>query len=138
MKKVPEGQQVTFVEGISTMMGAGEPSLKDGIGIHHYSCNKDMVNEAFYSSDGDFMIVPQEGRLLIETEMGKIQVEPFEIVILQRGLKFSVKLPDGHSKGYMNEVYKGHYTLPDLGPIGSNCLANARDFEIPVAWYEDK
>jgi homogentisate 1,2-dioxygenase len=28
--------------------------------------------------------------------------------------------------------------LPDLGPIGANCLANARDFEIPVAWFEDK
>lgn len=75
------------------MMGAGEPSLKDGIGIHHYSCNRSMDNEAFYSSDGDFMIVPQEGAILIETEMGRLHVEPLEIVILPRGLKFSVKLP---------------------------------------------
>jgi len=120
------------------MMGAGEPSLKDGIGIHHYSCNASMGNTVFCSSDGDILVVPQEGRLLIETEMGKLLVGPFEIVLLPRGLKFSVQLPDGKSKGYLNEVYKGHYVLPDLGPIGSNCLANPRDFETPVAWFEDK
>jgi len=97
-----------------------------------------MGNTVFYSSDGDLLVVPQEGKLLIETEMGKLLVEPFEIVVLPRGLKFSVQLPDGFSKGYLNEVYKGHYVLPDLGPIGSNCLANPRDFEAPVAWYEDK
>ena len=138
MKHVAEGEKVKFWEGITTMMGAGEPSMKDGLGIHVYSCNADMENEAFYSSDGDFMIVPQEGSLLIETEMGKLHVIPREIVILPRGLKFRVKLPEGKARGYMNELYKGHYTLPELGPIGSNCLANARDFEYPVAWYEDK
>ena len=28
--------------------------------------------------------------------------------------------------------------LPDLGAIGSNGLANPRDFQTPVAWYEDR
>lgn len=37
----------------------------------------------------------------------------------------------------MCEVYKGHFILPDMGPIGSNGMANGRDFEVPVAWYED-
>ena len=29
------------------------------------------------------------------------------------------------------------FRLPELGPIGSNGLANPRDFETPVAWFED-
>jgi homogentisate 1,2-dioxygenase len=33
------------------------------------------------------------------------------------------------------ELYQGHFILPELGPIGSNCLANPRDFQIPVADY---
>lgn len=37
----------------------------------------------------------------------------------------------------MCEVYKNHFVIPDLGPIGSNGSANPRDFEVPVAWYED-
>ena len=45
---------------------------------------------------------------------------------------------EGKSKGYLCEVYRGHFVLPDLGPLGSNGLANPRDFETPVAWYEDK
>jgi homogentisate 1,2-dioxygenase len=49
-----------------------------------------------------------------------------------------VELLDGEARGYMCEVYKGHFVIPDLGPIGSNCLANPRDFETPIAWYEDK
>lgn len=45
---------------------------------------------------------------------------------------------EGKSKGYLTEVFKGHFVIPDLGPIGANCLANPRDFLIPSAWYEDK
>ena len=42
------------------------------------------------------------------------------------------------ARGYICENYGAHFRLPDLGPIGANGLANPRDFEIPVAWYEDK
>lgn len=97
-----------------------------------------MDKTAFYSSDGDFLIVPQEGSLILKTEFGIMHVENQEIAVIQRGIKFSVELPDGKSKGYMCEIYKNHFVLPDLGPIGSNGLANARDFLTPVAWYEDK
>ena len=37
----------------------------------------------------------------------------------------------------MLEVFGSHFTLPDLGPIGANGLANPRDFLTPVAHYED-
>ena len=137
MKYPPADQKVNFIDGIITMGGAGGPALKDGMSIMIYSCNSNMEKEAFYSSDGDMLIVPQEGPLLIKTELGRLRVDPWEICVVQRGIKFSVDLIEGKSKGYMTEVFKGHFVIPDLGPIGSNGLANGRDFEIPVSWYED-
>lgn len=58
--------------------------------------------------------------------------------MVQRGIKFLVELVDGTARGYICELYKGHFVIPDLGPIGSNGLANPRDFETPVSWFEDK
>eukprot|EP00349_Pseudokeronopsis_sp_Brazil_P000981 CAMPEP_0202961720 /NCGR_PEP_ID=MMETSP1396-20130829/5789_1 /ASSEMBLY_ACC=CAM_ASM_000872 /TAXON_ID= /ORGANISM="Pseudokeronopsis sp., Strain Brazil" /LENGTH=325 /DNA_ID=CAMNT_0049681763 /DNA_START=201 /DNA_END=1174 /DNA_ORIENTATION=+ len=137
--KYPEGDaKVNFIEGITTYCGAGSPQLKTGISIHFFSFNAPMVKEAFYSSDGDFLIVPQEGRLFIRTEFGRMCVEPWEICVIQRGIKFAVDPLDGKARGYMCEVYKGHFILPDEGPIGANSMASPRDFQIPVAWAEDK
>lgn len=96
-----------------------------------------MEKQAFYSSDGDFLIVPQQGALLIKTELGIMKVEPLEIAIVQRGVKFGVDVLEGESRGYICEVYRGHFVIPDLGPIGANGMANPRDFKTPVAWYED-
>jgi homogentisate 1,2-dioxygenase len=75
--------------------------------------------------------------LKITTEFGKLLVSPHEICVMQRGIRFSVEL-DEPSRGYILEVYNRHFILPDLGPIGSNGLANPRDFEHPSAWYEDR
>ncbi|MEP7149094.1 MAG: homogentisate 1,2-dioxygenase [Acidobacteriota bacterium] len=47
-------------------------------------------------------------------------------------------VPDLTARGYICENYGQQFRLPDLGPIGANGLANPRDFETPVAWYEDK
>ena len=96
-----------------------------------------MEKQAFYSSDGDLLIVPQEGELLFKTEFGRIRVEPQEIIVVPRGVKVSVDLIGEKARGYICEIYKGHFNIPDLGPIGSNGLAAGRNFEIPVAWYED-
>lgn len=133
---VGEGQNVDFVQGISTMAGIGDPALKTGLAIYMYSCNKSMENKAFYSSDGDFLIVPQIGSLTLKTEMGRIHVDVQEIVVVPRGIKFSVCV-EGPSRGYICEIFSGHLRLPELGPIGANGLANARDFLIPSAWFED-
>lgn len=48
-----------------------------------------------------------------------------------------MKLPNGPVRGYILELYQNHFTLPELGPIGSNCLANARDFQAPIACYDE-
>lgn len=65
---------------------------------------------------------------MIKTELGIMKVSPLEIAVVQRGIKFLVNPIEGEAKGYVLEVYKGHFTLPELGPIGSNCMANPQDF----------
>lgn len=130
-------EKIDFVEGLSTVAGAGDPKTKCGLAIHVYTCNSSMKNRAFYNADGDFLIVPQAGNLLIFTEFGKMQVKPNEIAVIQQGMRFSVHISEP-SRGYILEVFGQHFILPDLGPIGANGLANPRDFLTPVAWYEDK
>ncbi|ODV90075.1 hypothetical protein CANCADRAFT_31144 [Tortispora caseinolytica NRRL Y-17796] len=130
-------EEATFLEGLQLVAGAGDPRVKNGIGIYVYAAGKDMGNEAFYNADGDFLFVPQTGDLDIETELGKLYVRPCEIVVIPRGIRFRIKMPSGPVRGYILEIFNNHFELPELGPIGSNGLANARDFEAPVAAYVD-
>jgi homogentisate 1,2-dioxygenase len=117
--------------------GAGEPATKTGLGIYIYACGKSMGKQAFYNADGDFLIVPERGTLDIQTELGYLLVRSNEIVVIPRGIRFRVELPNGSSRGYVLEIYTNHFELPELGPIGSNGLANARDFQAPVASFDD-
>ncbi|XP_037785380.1 homogentisate 1,2-dioxygenase-like [Penaeus monodon] len=126
-----------FVEGLRTVCGAGDPTVRHGCIIHIYACNKSMGDSAFQNSDGDFLIVPQQGVLDITTEYGRLRVSPNEICVVQSGMRFNVAV-QGPTRGYILEVYDGHFILPNLGPIGANGLANPRDFLTPVAWYEDR
>ncbi|CAA3005988.1 homogentisate 1,2-dioxygenase [Olea europaea subsp. europaea] len=133
--EVPEAP-IDFIDGLYTLCGAGSSYLRHGFAIHMYAANKSMDNCAFCSADGDFLLVPQEGRLWITTEFGKLQVSPGEVVVLPQGVRFVVELPDGPSRGYVAEIFGTHFQLPDLGPIGANGLASPRDFLIPVAWFD--
>ncbi|XP_063608769.1 homogentisate 1,2-dioxygenase-like [Penaeus indicus] len=126
-----------FVEGLRTVCGAGNATVRHGCIIHIYACNKSMGDSAFQNSDGDFLIVPQQGVLDITTEYGRLRVAPNEICVVQSGMRFNVAV-QGPTRGYILEVYDGHFVLPNLGPIGANGLANPRDFLTPVAWYEDR
>jgi len=126
-----------FIEGLLTIAGVGDISLKTGISVYVYTANTSMKEKCFYNSDGDFLIVPQQGRLDIQTEFGWLEVSPGEICVIQRGIKFLVRVPDGPSRGYILEVFGGHFQIPDLGPIGANGLANPRDFLSPVAAFEE-
>lgn len=129
-------EKVDFIEGLKTLCGAGDPKDRHGIAIHIYVCNTSMENKCFYNADGDFLIVPQQGSLHVQTEFGKIQVDPNEICVIQHGMKFSIDI-NGPSRGYILEVFDSHFVLPYLGPIGANGSANPRDFLTPVAYYED-
>ena len=127
-----------FIYGLFTMAGNGDAAMHSGIGIHVYAANSPMVDRVFYDADGELLIVPQLGRLSLRTEMGILHVDPCEIAVIPRGIKFRVELPDGQARGYICENYGALLRLPELGPIGANGLANPRDFQTPVAAYEDR
>jgi homogentisate 1,2-dioxygenase len=130
---------VNFVQGLVTMAGAGDAEAHNGLAIHLYACSASMTTEhsCFCNADGDMLIVPQTGTIVVTTEFGVMRVEPCEICVVQRGMKFAVDVLDGAARGYVLEILKGHFVLPDLGPIGANGLANPRDFETPVAAFVD-
>ena len=128
---------VDFVEGLYTMAGNGSPAAQQGVGIHLYAADRDMAGRFFYDADGELLLVPQLGRLRIATELGVLDVEPQQVAVVPRGIRFRVELPDGPSRGYVLENFGAPLRLPELGPIGANGLANPRDFETPVAAYED-
>lgn len=134
---VPERSQ-DFVDGLATMGANGNVRMQAGIGIHLYLANTSMVDRFFYDADGELLVVPQQGALHFHTEFGIIEARPGEIVIVPRGVKFRVALPDGPARGYVCENYGAILRLPERGPIGSDGLANTRDFQVPTAAYETR
>jgi homogentisate 1,2-dioxygenase len=131
-------EPVTFIDGVRTMTTCGDADARLGMSAGIYLATRQMDDDYFYDADGELLIVPQQGRLLLETEMGKLTAAPGEICILPRGVKFRVMLPDGVARGYLCENYGALLTLPNRGVIGANGLASARDFLTPVAAFEDK
>jgi homogentisate 1,2-dioxygenase len=127
-----------FIDGLATMAGNGDPAAMSGCGIHVYAANRSMADRYFYDADGELLIVPQQGRLHLATEFGNIDIEPQEIAVVPRGVRFRIELPDGAGRGYVCENYGAPFRLPDLGVIGSNGLANPRDFLTPQAAFEDR
>lgn len=128
--------QVDWVDGLKTVAGNGDPSLREGLAVHIYAANASMGNRAFCNNDGDMLILAQQGRLDVQTEFGRLMVRPGELLVIQRGIKFKINLPDGPSRGYIQEIYGSHYELPELGPLGGSGLASPRDFEHPVASFD--
>jgi homogentisate 1,2-dioxygenase len=84
------------------------------------------------------LIVAEMNDIRFLTELGIIDIEPGEIAVIPRGLKFRVELRNGRARRYICENNGTQFRLPDLGPIGANGLANPRDFETPIAWYVDR
>jgi homogentisate 1,2-dioxygenase len=127
-----------LVQGIVTLGGNGNVATQAGMAAHIYAANASMTDKYFYNADGEMLVLPQQGRARFVTELGVLECTPGEIAILPRGLRFRVELPDGPSRGYICENYGAALRLPELGPLGSNGLANPRDFLAPVAAFEDK
>jgi homogentisate 1,2-dioxygenase len=127
-----------FIDGLATMGGNGDPSLRSGVAVHIYRAARPMARRVFCNADGELLIVPQMGRLLLVTEFGRIEAGPGEIAVVPRGVKFRVELPEGRARGYVCENYGALFRLPELGPIGANGLANPGDFMAPAAAFEDR
>ncbi|MFJ6857713.1 homogentisate 1,2-dioxygenase [Streptomyces werraensis] len=125
-----------FLAGLWTLGGNGDVTQRSGMAVHLYHANASM-RRVFSDADGELLIVPERGVLLLRTELGMLHVEPGHIALIPRGVRFRVELLDETARGYVCENYGAPFRLPDLGPIGANGLANARDFRAPVAAYED-
>ena len=126
-----------FIDGLHTVVANGDADAQVGMAVLVYAANESMGRRALCNADGEMLLVPQQGRLRITTELGMLDVKPGEVALLPRGMVFKVAMPDGASRGYVAENYGAAFRLPELGPIGSNGLANPRDFLAPVAAYED-
>ena len=127
-----------FIDGMVTMLANRDPADLEGVAIHLYRTDKSMERRAFVDADGELLIIPQSGRIELVTELGRLEVAPGWVALIPRGVRFRVMLPDGEARGYVAENHGVPFRLPDLGPIGANGLANPRDFESPVAWFEDR
>jgi homogentisate 1,2-dioxygenase len=130
-------EPLDFIQGMVTVGGTHSSPAHSGCAIHWYAANRSMSNRFFSNSDGELLIVPQSGRLRLATELGIIELLPLEIAVIPRGLRFKVELLEPEARGYVCENFGAPFRLPDLGPIGSNGLARSRDFQTPVAAYED-
>jgi homogentisate 1,2-dioxygenase len=133
---IPEGA-TDFLGGLLTLAGSGEPAAQSGLAVHLYRANRSMERRYFWNADGELMFVPQQGEILLFTELGRMQVAPGEIAVVPRGMKFKLELVAAAARGYLCENYGQPFRLPELGPIGSQGLAQQADFQSPVAAFED-
>ncbi|HEY1144188.1 MAG TPA: homogentisate 1,2-dioxygenase, partial [Sphingomicrobium sp.] len=127
-----------FVDGMVTMLANRDPSDLEGVAVHLYRAARSMTDRVFVDADGELLIIPQQGAIELHTELGRLEVGPGDVALVPRGMKFRVKLIDGEARGYVAENHGHSFRLPELGPIGANGLASARDFEVPAAAFEDR
>ncbi|MDO9094802.1 MAG: homogentisate 1,2-dioxygenase [Rubrivivax sp.] len=128
-----------FIDGLHTVVANGDADAQTGMATLVYTANRGMSRRALVNADGEMLLVPQQGALRITTELGLLDVKPGEVALLPRGLAFKIDCSDGPDapfRGYIAENYGAPFRLPELGPIGSNGLANPRDFLAPVAAYQ--
>lgn len=131
-------QGADFIDGLTTMATNGDVRGQTGMAVHIYRATRAMDERFFCNADGEMLIVPEMGAVTLHTECGVLRAEPGEIALVPRGMKFRVVPADTAARGYVCENYGRLFRLPERGPIGSDGLANRRDFETPVACFEDR
>ncbi|KIW92536.1 homogentisate 1,2-dioxygenase [Cladophialophora bantiana CBS 173.52] len=101
-----EGEETDFVDGLHSLGGPGDANMRDGLALHVFTINARMTRRAFLNGDGEFLIVALLGNLDIQTEMGKLYLQPGEICVVPRGIKFCLNPADGtrDARGYVLEV----------------------------------
>lgn len=126
-----------FLAGLWTLGGNGDAAQRTGMAVHLYAADSPMTDRVFSDADGELLIVPERGGLLLRTEFGLLHAGPGHIALIPRGVRFRVELTDSTARGYVCENYGQPFVLPELGPIGANGLANPRDFLAPTAATDD-
>ncbi|MGB5245362.1 MAG: homogentisate 1,2-dioxygenase [Woeseia sp.] len=132
------GKPTDFVDGLVSIATNGNAAMQCGIAIHIFCANQSMHDRFFVNADGEMLLVPEQGGLTLRTELGVLEVEAGHIAVIPRGLRFAVAINDKTARGYVCENYGARFELPERGPIGTDGLANTRDFEAPVAAFEDR
>ena len=132
-----EPNDIDFIHSVKTITISGDVNMHLGMSSSVYIFNKSMTNTVFTNADAEMLFIPYLGTLILFTEMGKIKIKPGEIAVLPRGITVKISTSDEVSKGYICENYGSKFNLPDKGVVGANCLANARDFKVPVAAFEE-
>lgn len=127
-----------FIQGLHRLLHNGGPEQHIGGAVYLYAANTSMSDTYFYNADGELLWVSFLGACDLITEFGALSLSPGEIAVIPRGVKFQVILKSPLIKGYLCENYGCPFMLPDLGLIGSNGLANPKDFQVPIARYEEK
>jgi homogentisate 1,2-dioxygenase len=127
-----------FIDGLFTVAGNGDSKTRAGMAVHLYAANRSMQDRYFVDSDGELLLVPELGAIIVHTELGPMRVSPGEIAVVPRGIRFRVELTDAFARGYLCENFGANFTLPERGPIGANGLANERDFLSPHAAFEER
>ena len=133
-----ETEQRDFIDGLFTVAGNGDSRTRAGVAVHLYAANRSMTDRYFVDSDGELLFVPELGAVILSTELGPMRVDPGEIAVIPRGIRFRVELADDFARGYLCENFGASLTLPERGPIGANGLANERDFLTPHAAFEER
>jgi homogentisate 1,2-dioxygenase len=133
----PPTKPTSFFEGVTTMVANGSAGDQKGLGCHLYFCNSSQKTQILTNSDAEMIVLPEKGGLLLETELGSLEVLEGELACIPRGLRFRATPLSKSSRGYLVENYGAPFRLPELGPIGINGLANPHHFKTPVAWFED-
>jgi homogentisate 1,2-dioxygenase len=133
-----EDAATDWIDGLYTVGGNGDIATRGGMAVHVYAANRDMTDRYFVDADGELLLVPELGALILHTELGPLRVAPGEIAVVPRGIRFRVEIPDDFARGYVCENFGASFTLPERGPIGANGLANERDFLSPHAAFEER
>ena len=60
------------------MVANRDPQDLEGVAVHIYRATRDMERRFFFDADGELLIIPQEGRLTLITELGRIDLAPGE------------------------------------------------------------
>ena len=82
---LPQGTD--FVDGLVTMLHAREPHALEGCAVHLYRASRSMDRRVFVDADGELLIIPQQGALQLQTELGRLDVPPGSIAVIPRGMK---------------------------------------------------
>jgi len=58
-------ESADFIDGLITLGSNGDAGAHSGIAIHLYRATRSMQDRVFYDADGELLIVPQQGRLML-------------------------------------------------------------------------